>query len=272
MFNTVLLMGALTGIFLAIGLVLGGAPGMAVMLVLSIAINFISFWFSDSIVLRMQNAKPSQNAKLKEMVAALAKEAKIPVPRVYEVDQSVPNAFATGRDSRHCAVAVTKGLMALDDEEMEGVLAHEISHIKHHDTLVSVIAAAIGGAIAYVAQLGYYGMLSNSGNRENNGGIGIILVAVFAPLAAILIRLAISRGREFDADKSGALLTKKPRALASALRKISEIGERNPIRGSPATGSLWIVNPFRADWFSGLFSTHPPIQKRIERLEEMAGG
>jgi heat shock protein HtpX len=270
MFNTALLMGVLFAIFLVVGFALGGALGITVAFALALLINLASYWFSDRIVLGMYKAKPSENSRLKAVVAGLAKEAKIPAPKLYEVDSKVPNAFATGRNPRHAAVAVTKGLLELDDDEMEGVLAHEISHIRNHDILVSTMAATIGGAIAYLAQMGYYMMFA--GDRENQGNIvAIVLIAIFAPLAALLIRLAISRNREYGADKSGALITKNPKALASALRKISQASERNPMRGHSTTADLWIINPFHKDWFTGLFSTHPPIQKRIERLEELAG-
>jgi len=270
MFNTALLMGVLFAIFLAVGFLLGGAAGMTMAFVLALLLNLASYWFSDRLVLGMYRAKPSSNSKLEAIIAELAKEAKLPMPKLYEVDSSVPNAFATGRNPKHAAVAVTRGLLELDEDEMEGVLAHEISHIKNHDILVATMAATIGGAIAYLAQMGYYMMFAQ--DRENQGNvIAIVMIAIFAPLAALLVRLAISRGREYGADKNGALLTKKPKALASALRKISESSERKPMRGSSATANMWIVSPFRADWFTGLFSTHPPIQKRIERLEELAG-
>jgi heat shock protein HtpX len=165
---------------------------------------------------------------------------------------------------------VTKGLLELDGDEIEGVLAHEISHIRNRDMLVSTMAAVIGGAIAFLAQMGYY-MAFSSDNRDNQGGaIAIVLMAIFAPIAAMLIRLAISRKREYGADRAGALLTRKPKALASALRKISEYSGKSPMRGPAAGENLWIASPFRSDWFTGMFSTHPPVQKRIELLEEMA--
>lgn len=271
MFNTVLLMGVLIAIFLVVGFVIGGITGMTIAFVLAVIINFAGYWFSDKIVLRMYGAKPSNNAKLKEILASAAKEAGLPAPKLYEIDSKVPNAFATGRNAKNAAVAVTSGLLELGDDEIGGVLAHEMAHVKGHDILVSTLAATIGGAIAYLAQIGYYSMFYR-GSRENQGGaLGLILIAVFAPLAALLVRLAISRGREYAADRTGALLTRKPKALASALRKISEASARNPMHGPSATANMWIVNPLHRDWFTGLFSTHPPIQKRIERLEEMSG-
>lgn len=270
MFNTALLMGVLFAIFLVVGFLIGGTGGMTIAFVLALLINLASYWFSDRLVLGMYRAKPSDNAKLKGMVAELVKEARLPMPKLYEVDSKVPNAFATGRNAKHAAVAVTKGLLEMDDDETEGVLAHEISHIKNHDMLVATMAATIGGAIAWLAQMGYFMMFSR--DRQGQGNLlALVMIAVFAPLAALLVRLAISRGREYGADKGGALLTKKPKALASALRRISEASARNPMRGPSATANLWIVNPFSADWFTRLFSTHPPMQKRIERLEEMSG-
>ena len=271
MFNTALLMGVLFAIFLAVGFAIGGAAGITIAFVLALALNVGSYWFSDRIVLGMYRAKLSGNEKLKGIVEAVAKEAKMPVPKVYEVDSKVPNAFATGRSVNHASVAVTAGLLELNDDEIEGVIGHELSHIRNHDMLVATMAATIGGAIAYLAQIGYFMTFSN--DRENQGNLmAIILIAVFAPLAVLLVRMAISRNREYGADKTGALITKKPKALASALRKISESSERQPMRGPTATANLWIVNPFRRNWFTGMFSTHPPIQKRIERLEELAGG
>jgi heat shock protein HtpX len=254
-----------------VGFVIGGIFGAGIAFILALVINAFAYWFSDRLVLRMYRAKPSDNSKLKGMVANIAKEAKIPAPAVYEMGGKAPNAFATGRNPKHAVVAVTAGLLDMKDDEVEGVLAHEIAHIRNRDMLVSTMAATIGGAIAYLAQIGYW-MMFTSDNRESQGGaIAIVLIAVFAPLAALLVRLAISRNREYGADKAGALLTKKPKALASALRKISEYSEKSPMRGSSATENLWIVNPFHRDWFTGLFSTHPPIQRRIEKLEEMAG-
>ncbi len=270
MFNTALLMGVLFAIFLAVGFLTGGAIGMTIAFVLALVLNLGAYWFSDRVVLGVYRAKPSENSRLKSILAGVAKEAKIPAPKLYEIGGNAPNAFATGRSPKHAVVAVTKGLLDLKDEEIEGVLGHEVSHIKNHDMLVATLAATIGGAVAYLAQIGYFMMFSRDrGNQANV--IAIVLIAVFAPLAVLLVRLAISRGREYGADRTGALLTKKPKALASALRKISEMSERNPMRGSSATANMWIVNPFHRDWFTGLFSTHPPIQKRIERLEELAG-
>jgi heat shock protein HtpX len=203
-------------------------------------------------------------------VSRLSKEAKVPRPKIYVMPQKVPNAFATGRDPGHSAVAVTEGLLELRDDEIEGVIAHEIAHIRNRDVLVQTMAATIGGAIAYLAQIGYWSLLI--GDRRGQGGgnlLGLILVIIFAPLAALLIRMAISRSREYRADRTGAAFSKKPRALADALESISRFTEESPMRGSSATSHMWIANPFREDWFTRLFSTHPPIHDRIRRLREM---
>jgi len=228
MIRVVMLLGFLTAILLAIGFVIGGFFGMTFALVLAIVINFFSYWYSDRIVIKMYKAKPTDNKKLNHMVEKLAIEAKIPKPKVYIVPTDIPNAFATGRNPSKAVVAVTEGLLNLDDDEIEGVLAQG------------------GGSL-----------------------IGLILIIIFAPLAAILIKLAISRSEEYKADFTGATLTKKPGALASSLKKISEIARENPMRASAATSHMWIVSPFKSDWFTGLFSTHPPVARRVKRLEDM---
>jgi heat shock protein HtpX len=271
MFGTVLLFGILTGLFLGIGYFLGGIWGMGIAFALAIAINFISFWYSDKIVLKLYRAKPSDDKKLNAMVAKLAQEARIPMPRVFIVPNNTPNAFATGRSPSHSALAVTEGLKGLTDEEMEGVISHEIGHISNRDILVSTVAATLAGAIAYLAQFGYF---FYAGSDERNGAsmIGLILVVIFAPLAALMIRMAISRSREYRADRYGAVLTKNPDGLASALRKIDAMAKQQPMQGgSSATSHLWIVNPFRGNAFTNLFSTHPPIEQRIRRLKSMHG-
>jgi len=271
MFGTILLFGILTGIFMGIGFFLGGIFGMGLALILAFAINFIAYWYSDTIVLKMYRAKPSQDKKLNEMVEKLSQEAGIPKPKVYVVPQKVPNAFATGRNPKHSALAITEGLSGLSDEEMEGVLSHEIGHIRNRDILVSTIAAALAGAISYIAQIGYFSLYGGGDERGAGSIIGLILIVIFAPLAALMIRVAISRSMEYKADRYGAVLTKNPKGLASALRKISEIAKHQPMTGSSATSHLWIVNPFREGWFTGMFSTHPPMEQRIRRLMAMEG-
>jgi len=270
MFRVVLLLGSLTAILLAIGFVIGGFTGMTFALVFAIFVNFLSYWYSDKIVIRMYGAKPTDNKRLNKMVERLALEAKIPKPKVYIIPNDIPNAFATGRSPRRAVVAVTEGLLDLDDDEIEGVLAHEIAHIRNNDILISAVAATIAGAISYLAQIGYWSLFLGGGRRNEGSLFGLILIIIFAPIAALLVKLAISRAEEYRADYIGATLTKKPGALASALRKISEIARQNPMRGgSAATSHMWIVNPFKSDWFTGLFSTHPPIARRIKRLEDM---
>lgn len=269
MIGTLALLTSLTVILLGAGWLLGGIIGTGIALFFAVAINFVSYWYSDRIVLKMYKAKPYENKEIKKIIAELAQEAEMPVPPLYIVETQVPNAFATGRNPKHAAVAVTRGILDLDTDELKGVLAHEISHVKNRDTLISTMAASIAGAISFLAQIGYYSMFFG-GERKGEGSIfGMILIAIFAPLAALFVKLAISRGREYKADLTGAMLTKEPHYLASALRKINETAKSYPMKGSAATAHLWIVNPFQGDWFVGLFSTHPPVEKRIARLEGM---
>ncbi len=269
MISELALLTVLTVILLAVGFVLGGVIGTGLALILAVVINFVSYWYSDKLVLKMYRAKPYDDKELKEIISELAREAEIPEPPLYIVDSQVPNAFATGRDPKHAAITVTKGILDLDKEELKGVLAHELSHIKNRDTLISAMAATIAGAISFLAQIGYFSLFWGGERKGESNIIGLILILVFAPIAALLVRLAISRSREYKADLTGAMLTKKPEYLASALRKINETARNYPIKGSAATSHLWIVNPFKRDWFIGMFSTHPPVEKRIARLEEL---
>ncbi|MFH1977976.1 MAG: zinc metalloprotease HtpX [Candidatus Aenigmatarchaeota archaeon] len=269
MINTILLLGTLTGILLVVGFAIGGFIGTVVALVIALFINFFSYWYSDKMVLGLYRAKPLDNIKLKQMISRLAMDAKIPEPKLYIVDTEVPNAFATGRNPSNSAIAITKGLLQLTDDELEGVIAHEMAHVKNHDVLVSTLAATLGGAIAYVAHIGYWSMFFSDGRQGNNSLFGLLLIVIFAPLAAMLVRLAVSRSREYKADFTGVMLTKKPQALASALRKIESVAARHPMRGLSATSHMWIVNPFKNDWFTRLFSTHPPLGKRIQYLEKL---
>jgi heat shock protein HtpX len=266
--RTTALLGLLTGILLAVGFLFGGIGGMAIALVFAFFINFISYWYSDKIVLAMYRAKPTADKKLNSMAEKLAKEAGIPKPKLYVTPQKIANAFATGRSPKHSAIAVTEGLLDnLKDDEIEGVLAHELSHIKNRDTLVSTMAATIGGAISFLAQIAWFSMFS----RDREGGSLLLFpLIILAPFASMMVQLAISRSREFGADYTGALISKKPRSLASALEKISKIADGNPIRGNSATSHLWIVNPFKGDGFVKLFMTHPPVEERIERLRELS--
>ncbi len=267
-----MLFGLLTGILLAIGYLFAGIEGMTFFLILAFILNFIAYWYSDRIVLAIYGAKEiakGKNPKLHEIVEDLAKEAGIPKPRVYLINNPTPNAFATGRNPKHSAIAVTSGLLdGLEWDEIEGVIAHEIAHIKARDTLTSTVAATIAGAIAYIAHIAWYGMLLE--DRRRDGNILLLPLVILAPLAATLVQLAISRTREFKADENGSLFSKKPLSLASALEKISKFVARNPMRGNAATTHLFIVNPFKVDSFSKLFSTHPPVEERIKRLRELA--
>ena len=271
MLRTAMLFGLLTGILLAIGYLFAGIEGMTFFLILAFILNFIAYWYSDRIVLAIYRAKEiakDKNPKLHEIVENLAREAGIPKPRVYLINNPTPNAFATGRSPKHSAIAVTSGLLdSLEWDEIEGVVAHEIAHIKARDTLTSTVAATIAGAIAYIAHIAWYGMLFEDRRR---GNILLLPLVILAPLAATLVQLAISRTREFKADENGSLFSKKPLSLASALEKISKFVARNPMRGNAATAHLFIVNPFKADSFSKLFSTHPPVEERIKRLRELA--
>lgn len=266
--RTTILLATLTGVFLAVGFLLAGIGGMTIALVMAVLLNFFSYWFSDKIVLAMYKAKPFQDREINHIVENLSKKAGVPKPKVYIINEKIPNAFATGRGPGSSALAVTSGLVQrLNKDEIEAVLAHEIAHIKNRDVLVSTMAATIAGAISYLAQLAWFGAFS----RDDRGSGSLILLPLLllAPIAAMMIHLAISRGREFGADYTGALISKKPLSLASALEKITNIVYESPLRGNSATSHLWIVNPFTADSFAALFSTHPPLNERIKRLKEM---
>jgi heat shock protein HtpX len=264
--RTTFLLGILTAIFLAVGWLVGGITGISIGLAAAIATNFLVFFFSDKIVLRMYRAKPLQDAKLSRVIEELAKKAGIPKPKTYMVEMAVPNAFATGRSPKHSAVAVTRGLVDnLSHDEVEGVLAHEISHIKHRDTLVSTMAATIAGALAWMGHIFWY-----SSDRQNRNAWTFLLIFILVPIAATLIRLAITRTREYHADTGGAQLA-DPLKLASALEKIGSIAKAHPVRkGNPSTAHMWIVNPFSGASLLRLFSTHPPIEERVARLRAMA--
>jgi heat shock protein HtpX len=266
-FRTVLLLAILSAILLAIGLFFGGFLGMTIALAIAIGMNLIIYWFSDKIVLRMYGAKPLKDAKINHMVEKLAKKAGIPKPATYLVDMDVPNAFATGRNPQNAVVAVTQALVdRLEDDEIEGVLAHEIAHIKHSDMLVNTIAASIGAAISWIGYVFWFGT-----GDDNKNIFSYILLFIAVPLAALLIRLGISRSREYFADQGGAEISGKPLSLAHALDKISKSAKSEPpTRGSAATSSLFIVNPFSGRALLNLFSTHPPVEQRIARLKELA--
>jgi len=270
----------LTGIFVILGYVVGllfGSPELFTLgaLVLAIIFNVISFFASDKIVISTTKAKIVSEAEqptLHRIVSSLSLAAGLPKPKVAIVESPVPNAFATGRGPSNSVVAVTSGLMrAVTEDELEGVLSHEISHIKHRDVLVATVAATIAGAISYLALVGRFGAYTSDSRNSNAAGLALIL-SFLAPLAAFLVQTAVSRGREYEADSEGAALSKKPLSLASALEKIERVARSGAqIRANPSTSPLWIINPFRADEVVALFSTHPPTVKRIERLKEIAG-
>lgn len=277
--KTLMLLAALTALFMWMGQALGGQQGMMFALVFAAVMNFGAYWFSDKIVLRMYNAQPvdqSNAPELYSVVQNLATKINMPMPKVYIIPQDSPNAFATGRNPEHAAVAATEGLLQmLNRDELEGVLGHELGHVVNRDTLISTLAATIAGALSHLANMAMWGaMLGGGRSREDRGHplIGLIGI-VIAPMAAMLIQMAISRSREFGADEAGARYTGNPLALASALTKIEGWKKRIPMTaGSPATAHLFIINPFSAQGMSSLFSTHPPTEERVKRLENMAAG
>lgn len=275
-----LMMILLSGILVALGYVVGllfGSPEVFTLgaLALAIIFNAVSYFASDKIVISMTKAKLVSEADqptLHRIVSSLALAAGLPKPKVALVESPVPNAFATGRGPSNSVVAVTSGLMkAINEDELEGVLSHEISHIKHRDVLVGTVAATIAGAITYLALVGRLGAYTSNSRNSSTAGLALML-SFLAPLAALLVQTAVSRGREYEADGEGASLSKKPLSLASALEKIERVARSGAqIRANPSTSPLWIVNPFRADDMVSLFSTHPPTGKRVERLREIAG-
>jgi heat shock protein HtpX len=280
MLRTTILLGALTGIIMAMGQWLGGSQGLTIAFIFAVVMNFGSYWFSDKIVLAAYGAKQVSEAEapmLYRVVHNLALKAGIPMPKVYIIPQDSPNAFATGRNPQHAAVAVTEGITRLMNErELTGVLAHELGHVRNRDILISTIAATLAGVIIHVANMAQwaamFGGFRRDDDREGGGGaLGLILMAILAPLAAMVIQMAISRTREYAADDSGARLCGDPMALASALRKLGMASERIPMDASPQTAHMFIVNPLSGASFTRLFSTHPPLEERIERLERMAG-
>jgi heat shock protein HtpX len=270
--KTGILLGVLTALFVLIGGAVGGQNGMVIAFVLALGMNAFSYWFSDKIVLRMYRAQPiseSQAPALYATVRRLATRAQIPMPPIYLIPTDAPNAFATGRDSSHAAVAVTEGILRiLNEEELEGVLAHELSHVRNRDVLISTIAATLAGAITYLAHMLQWGALL--GGRQDDEGRGHpmagLVLAIVAPLAAMLIQLAVSRSREFHADATGARLAGRPDGLASALRKLEIASRTVHLPASPATAHLFIVNPLSGEAFQRLFSTHPSTAERIARL------
>ena len=273
--KTFLLMAAMTALFMVAGQAMGGQQGMTMALLLALGLNFFAYWNSDKLALRMNGAREVSEAEARDlhaMVAMLAQRAGIPKPRVYVVDNPTPNAFATGRNPDHAAVAVTTGLMhALDRSELEGVIAHELGHIKNRDILIGSIAAVMAGAISYLANFALFFGGGRSSEEGGGGGnmITTILMMILAPMAAMLIQMAISRGREYLADATGAEICGRPQALASALNKLANQNARQPMDVNPASAQMYIVNPLKGGSISGLFSTHPPMEERIRRLLAM---
>jgi heat shock protein HtpX len=274
--KTVFLMSAMMALFLLVGYAIGGNTGMTIAFVFSLAMNFGSYWFSDKIVLAMYKAKPitrEQSPKFYDMIEQLAKNANLPMPKVYIINDPTPNAFATGRNPQNAAVAATTGILqGLNNDELAGVMSHELAHVKHRDILISTIAATLVGTISYIAQIaGWAAMFGRNDDREENGLGGLFLI-ILSPIIAVLLQMAISRSREFAADAGGAEISGKPLALASALQKISRGNQVNHLRNSkPATAHMFIISPL----FGGmgkLFSTHPPVEQRITKLQEIAEG
>jgi heat shock protein HtpX len=277
MFKTALLLGVLTAMLVLIGGAIGGERGMLVAFVLALLMNLASYWFSDKIVLAMYGAQPITEADapgLYAIVRRLATRAGIPMPPIYLIPTDSPNAFATGRNPEHAAVAVTEGIMRiLDDQELEGVLAHELAHVKNRDVLISTIAATLAGAITYLAHMAQWAAIFGGGRADDDEGgsnpFGLILMAILAPIAALLVQLAVSRAREYQADASGARLAGRASGLAHALEKLEVASQAAPLPANPATAHLFIVNPLSGRTLMQLFSTHPPIEERIARLRAM---
>jgi heat shock protein HtpX len=276
--KTFFLMVILTIIFVALGGMIGGSTGAFVMFLIALVMNFVSYWFCDRIVLSMYSAKEASQSdfpQLYSIVYNLSQKASIPMPRVYIIDNESPNAFATGRDPSKGVVAVTTGIMRiLSREELEGVIAHEISHIKHRDILIQTVAATLAGAITMIANWARFAAFFGGGSSDDEGGsniLSMIIFSIIAAFAAMLIQLAISRSREYLADDGGAKLTGNPLFLSEALKKLHTGIARSPMNNAnPSTAPLFIMNPFTAKGVLSLFSTHPPIEERIRRLEELA--
>ncbi len=279
MFNllkTAVLMAAITALFMALGQMLGGRSGMMMALIFALGMNFFSYWFSDTMVLKMYNAQEvdaSSAPQFYNMVKELAAKAELPMPRVYLINEDAPNAFATGRNPEHAAVAATTGILrVLNERELRGVMAHELAHVKHRDILISTVSATMAGAISMLANFaGLFGGRDSEGRHTNP--IAGIAMMILAPLAASLIQMAISRAREFEADRGGAEISGDPRALASALEKIHRIAQGLPLEAAerhPETAQMMIMNPLSGGGLRGLFSTHPSTEERVQRLLAMA--
>lgn len=275
--KTGLLLGALTGLLMLIGGYFGGKQGVVMAFIFAMAMNFGAYWFSDKLILRMYNAQEASENQVPQLYAIvkdLALKAGLPMPRVYIVPGDTPNAFATGRNETHAVVAVTEGILKmLNKDELEGVLAHELTHIKNKDMLIGSIAATLAGAIVMLANMAQWAALFGGSSRddsdEGGGIIGLIMMAILAPLAATIIQMAVSRSREYLADEGGARVSGKPYGLAGALEKLSRASQVIPMEAKPSTAHMFIVNPLAGKSLMNLFSTHPPIEERIARLRSM---
>ena len=276
--KTYILMAGLTALFMVAGQALGGQNGMVFALLLALGMNFFAYWYSDRMALAMARAREVTSAEAPELhaiVERLAQGAGLPKPRVYIIANRTPNAFATGRNPEHAAVAVTQGLLnLLQRDEIEGVLAHELAHVKNRDILISSIAAVMAGAISYLATMAQWAMIFGVGRQDDDDGAGnliaMLVMMIVAPLAASLIQMAISRSREYVADATGAKICGHPRSLAHALERLEAYNHQSPMQVNPATAQMYIVNPLSAGTVANLFSTHPPLRERIRRLDAMA--
>ena len=272
--RTTILLAVMTALILWIGQVMGGRQGMVIALFLAAGMNFFSYWYSDKIVLKMyraQEATPQQAPQLYEMVEELSRRAGLPMPKVFVIPQEAPNAFATGRNPEHAVVAATEGLLKImDREEVMGVLAHEMAHVKNRDILIGSIAATMAGAIMIMANMArWFAFFGGGSSDDDEGGagiIGLIVMSILAPLAAVIIQMAISRSREYLADATGATFTGHPESLARALEKLGTYSKRLPMHANPSTAHMFIVNPLSGRSLMSLFSTHPPLEERIARL------
>jgi len=277
--KTVVLLTFMTVLLVFVGAAIGGQNGMIIAFMMALVMNFVSYWFSDKIVLKMYNAQPVTEAQapdLHAMVRRLTQKAGLPMPKVYIIPEEALNAFATGRNPEHGVVAVTEGIMrALDREELEGVIAHELAHIKHRDILTGTIVATIAGAISMLAQMAHWAMLFGGGRRDDDEGgspVVALVMMIVAPIAAMLVQMAISRTREYEADKGGAAIAGNPYGLANALLKLERGAQIVPMHDAkPATAHMFIMNPLSGGGLMKLFSTHPPIAERVKRLKEMRG-
>jgi heat shock protein HtpX len=278
--RTALLLAAMTACILIIGQLMGGRQGLILALFLAGAMNFFSYWYSDKLVLRMYRARevgPAQAPELHALVSRLAQRAGLPMPKVYVIPQPSPNAFATGRDPAHAVVAVTEGLLQImDQRQLEGVLAHELGHVKNRDILIGTIAATMAGAVMMLASMARWSAIFGGGRRDGEGGgaggLGLILMSILAPVGAVIIQMAISRSREYLADDTGAAIAGTPEGLAGALEKLGAYARQIPMEANPATAHMFIVSPLSGRSLQTLFATHPPVAERVARLRGQKPG